>query len=101
MSQYLDFIFTTLDGEIKKQKRDIQNTRQITERSETAGGVTSTTLTNAPLQDTNAMSESDLMWIKDGCKPGEAEWAGTGVLAVFNPSTNQWLRVGDYVVVTT
>lgn len=100
MSSIVDYIFTTLDGEIKKNKRDVQAVRRISERSETAGGVAQSDLDNAPLAVDGGMSGGDLLWISNGCKPGESAGAGTGVLGVYDPATDQWLRVGDYVVVT-
>jgi len=99
MSEVVDYVYETLNAELKQQARNIRETRKQSERSETAGGVASSTLADAPLAVDGGMSGGDLLWITDGRKPAEGAGAGTGVLACYNPATDQWLNVNDYSAV--
>jgi hypothetical protein len=71
---------------VKLQKRDAIGT---------AYGFPQVTLAEAPLD----MDDFEYRTITDGRKPGEGAGTGTGVMAMYNPATNQWLRTDDYSAV--
>ena len=101
----IERMWSDLDQSIKGVRRqsDLLSTR--TERAETAGGVPSVLLADAPLAATGGVSDGlayiDVLWIRNGRKPTEGAGAGTGVLAVYSAPLDAWLRVGDYASVTT
>lgn len=65
------------------------------ERAELAGGVDAVLLANAPLAVTGGVKAGSLLFITNGRKPGEGGGAGTGVLAYYQSSLDQWLRTSD------
>jgi hypothetical protein len=101
----IDTIYKQMQDENKSLVRRLNDTRQTTERGETVGGFESFTYATAPRAAQGGMSNGDayvdVCWVKDGRKPGEGVGAGTGVVAVYDAGLDDWLRVGDYAVVTT
>lgn len=98
MSDLLEIVWYAMQAELAQLKARIALVEVRSERAETAGGVASSLLADAPLAADNA-GAGDMLWISDGRKSGEGAGAGTGVLAVYNPSTNTWLNVEDYSAV--
>lgn len=94
----LDLMWNVLQKELKDLRQGLKVASTLSERAETAGGVASSTLANAPLAADGA-GAGDLLWISDGRKAAEGAGDGTGVLAVYNPATDQWLRASDNVAV--
>lgn len=94
----------TLSDMVSNVRRDLAEITSKSERSETAGGVRSYTLANAPLAVNGGMSDGtsyiDLAWISNGRKSGEGVGAGTGVLAYYDASSNTWKNIDGYTAVT-
>jgi hypothetical protein len=93
MTDLLDMVWAQMQAELALLRKDIADVRRISERSETAGGVPAKLVVEAPV-DTNT-GAGDLLFLTDGLKMGENTGSGTGILAYFNPATNQWHRVFD------
>lgn len=94
--------------ELKNELTTLQEQTQINaqvERALFADSCPAYLLVNAPNNSVggmgNMVSYVTFAWISDGRKSGEGAGVGTGVLAVFQSSTNQWLRLTDYTVVVT
>lgn len=95
MTSELRYVYETLQNALDTQGRAIDKVQRQSERSETAGGMASSTLADAPLAVDGGMSSGDILFITDGCKMGESTGAGTGVPAYYNAATDQWLRFSD------
>lgn len=65
------------------------------ERAEIAGGVDAALLADAPLAATGGVQAGSLLFITNGRKSGEGAGAGTGVLAYYQSSLDQWMRTAD------
>ena len=100
-SSVVEYIYGTLQAQLDEQKAQLSRLAVITERAETAGGVASSTLANAPNAAVGGVGGGDLLWISNGRKIGEGAGSGTGVLAYYNPPTDNWQRVSDDTAVTT
>lgn len=100
MTDVIDMLWNQLQTELDQIRTQIRTTTLRTERAETAGGVSSMLLADAPLF-VDGAGPGDLLWISNGRKSGETAGNGTGVLAAFNDATNTWLNVADYTTVTT
>lgn len=103
-SAMVEWVYRELKADISSLQTQVDRTRRV-ERAEIADSLPAYNLVDAP---TNAdgglglgVSYVTLAWIKNGRKAGEGAGTGTGVLAVFQTSTNQWLRLTDYSVVVT
>lgn len=74
------------DSFIRLESRDIIGT---------AYGFPQVTLAEAP----TGLTDFECRIITNGRKPGEGAGTGTGVMAMYNPATNTWLRTDDYSAV--
>lgn len=100
MSKMLDYVYDTLSDDIKHQQQAVEKATRISERSETAGGMASSTLANAPLAAAGGMSNGDMLFITNGRKAGEGAGAGTGIPAYYNAATDQWFSFRTDTAVT-
>lgn len=100
MSQVLEYVYDTLKSDLATQAQAIRKAARSSERSETAGGMASSTLAAAPLLVDGGMSNGDMLFISNGRKSGEGAGAGTGVPCYYNAATNQWLKFSDDTAVT-
>jgi len=91
----LGYVYNQLNSQLKQQGEAIRQVARTSERAETAGGMASSTLANAPLAADGGMSSGDLLFISNGRKTGEGAGAGTGVPAYYNAATDSWLRLSD------
>lgn len=102
MSEMIELVYNELKQQLNTLQGEVQRSRQV-ERAEIADSIPAYTLANAPGNADGGLgtgvSYVTLAWISNGRKAGEGVGAGTGVLAVFQSSTNQWLRLTDYSVV--
>lgn len=100
----LDMIWDQLQAQISALSTRVDDLEQRSESSETAGGFVAFTYADAPRAAQGGMSDgvsyTDAVWISNGRKPTEGAGLGTGVLAVYSAAVDDWLRVGDYAVVT-
>lgn len=103
MSAMVEMIYRELKAEIVALQTQINRSQRV-ERAEIADSVPAYTLASAPDNSDGGLgtgaSYATLAWISNGRKSGEGVGAGTGVLAVFQSSGNQWLRLTDYTAVT-
>lgn len=103
-SAMVELVYGELKTELKNLQTQVDRTKRF-ERAEIADSIPAYTLANAPNNATGGLgtgvSYVTLAWISDGRKSGEGGGAGTGVLAVFQSSSNQWLRLTDYSAVVT
>lgn len=101
-SEMLEWVWRELKTEIAAVQKQIDQSKRI-ERAEIADSIPAYTLANAPLASDGGLGDGTTYitqaWISNGRKSGEGVAAGTGVLAVYQASTNQWLRLTDYSVV--
>lgn len=99
----VEMVWNALQAEIQRVSRDVQQMRVQYERAGVADGIPAYTLATAPLAAdgglANGTSYITVAWISNGRKSGEGAGSGTGVLAVYQSSTNQWLRLTDYTAV--
>lgn len=98
----VEMVWQDLKIELDTIKSQVQINAQV-ERSLISDSCPAYTLASAPLAAQgglgNLISYATVLWISDGRKAGEPAAGGTGVLAVYQPSTNQWLRLTDYSAV--
>lgn len=94
MSDLLEMVWYAMQAELAQLKARIALVEIRTERAETAGGIATSALTDAPLAADNA-ADGDLLFITDGRKSGEGVGAGTGVPAYYNGATDSWFRFSD------
>lgn len=95
----IELMWKQLQAQINAIKQEMGELTRLTERAETAGGVASSTLADAPLA-ADQSGPGDMLWITDGRKLGEGAGAGTGVIAYYNPGTDEWFRLSDDTAVT-
>lgn len=97
-------VYRALKSDMQAQAKQLQQITLSTQRSETAGGVRSFTLANAPVAATGGMSNGsqflDLIFISNGRKSGEAAGAGTGQLCYYDSSVDTYRCVRDDSIVT-
>lgn len=102
MSDMVEFVYSELKSELEALRNQVDRTKRV-ERAEIADSIPAYTLADAPDNSDGGLgtgtSYVTLAWISNGRKSGEGVGAGTGVLAVFQASSNQWLRLTDYSVV--
>lgn len=100
----VELVWQELRQELNTLQDKVQANSQV-ERALVSDSCPAYTLATAPSNSTggvgNMVSYVTFAWISDGRKSGEGAGLGTGVLAVFQSSTNQWLRLTDYSVVVT
>lgn len=94
-SSMVEFIYDLLQQQLDSQREDLDRLTVLTERAETAGGVAQSILADAPNAAIGGVGAGDLLFITNGRKIGEGALAGTGVLAYYNPPTDDWRRVSD------
>lgn len=100
----VEMVYKLMRAEVTSLQRDLDllNVRRL--RAETAGGVPASTVAALPHAASGGLSDGtayvDLRWASNGLKPGETAGAGTGCLVSYAASTDQWVRIGDYVAVT-
>lgn len=103
-SLMLELVYRELKDDINDLALQVERVRRI-ERAEIADSIPAYNLADAPTNASGGMgtgaSYVTVAWIKNGRKSGEGAGAGTGVLAVFQSSSNQWLRLTDYTAVVT
>lgn len=101
-SDMVELVYSELKKQLDTLQTQIDRTKRV-ERAEIADSVPAYTLATAPTNSSGGLGTGTtyvtLAWISNGRKAGEGAGAGTGVLAVFQSSTNQWLRLTDYSVV--
>ena len=101
-SAMMELIWGELKAEIRELRGEIIRTGRI-ERAEIADSIPASTLADAPNNADGGLGDGvtyiTQRWISNGRKSGEGAGVGTGVLAVFRASTNEWLRTTDYSVV--
>lgn len=99
-----EMVWAELQGQLNDLQKQVQIAQQ-TERALFSDSVPAYTLATAPLAAQgglgNGVSYITISWISDGRKSGEGAGLGTGVLAVYQSLSNQWLRLTDYSVVVT
>lgn len=100
MSEVLDEMWRTLNHRLDQVERDIKTFTSDSERAEYAGGITRSTLANAPLAASGKVKNGDMLFITNGRKTGEGAGLGTGVPCYYNSTTDQWLRLSDDTAVT-
>lgn len=102
MSEMVEFVYNELKNELNALETEVGKAKRV-ERAEIADSIPAYTLADAPDNSDGGLgtgtSYVTLAWISNGRKSGEGAAAGTGVLAVFQASSNQWLRLTDYSVV--
>ena len=102
MSEMVELVYSELKKQLNILDAQVDKNKRV-ERAEIADSIPAYTLANAPDNSDGGLgtytSYCTLAWIKNGRKAGEGAGVGTGVLAVFQSSTNQWLRLTDYSVV--
>jgi len=91
-----------LQESVLENTENIRETRVLTEHSLTTWTFREYTLANAPLA-AQGMLGFAMAIISDGHKDGEgpSPAIGTGVVAMYDPTQDDWLRTSDYTVVTT
>lgn len=98
----VELVYGELKSGLNALQKQVDKTEQV-ERAEIADSIPAYTLANAPNNSDGGLgtgvSYITLAWISNGRKSGEGVGAGTGVLAVFQSSSNQWLRLTDYSAV--
>lgn len=101
MPDIAELMWSTLQSRIDEVKKQAE--KPPLERAEIADNIPAYALTDAPLAAQGGLgtgiSYVTLAWISDGRKSGEGVGAGTGVLAVYDSSGDQWLRLTDYTAV--
>lgn len=101
-SEMVELVYGELKSDLNALQKQVDKTEQV-ERAEIADSIPAYTLANAPNNSDGGLgtgvSYITLAWISNGRKSGEGVGAGTGVLAVFQSSSNQWLRLTDYSAV--
>ena len=103
MSQELiEYVWKELKDELNTIRSQVRVAQQ-TERALFTDSIPAYILANAPLAAQgglgNGSSYVTVIWISNGRKSGEGAGVGTGVLAVYQSSTDQWLRLTDYTAV--
>jgi hypothetical protein len=102
MPEMIELVWQDLKKEINGLQRQSDQNRRV-ERAEISDNIPAYTLATAPDNTDGGLGTGSayvtVAWISDGRKSGEGAGAGTGVLAVFQSTTNQWLRLTDYSVV--
>lgn len=98
----ISMVHADLLKQIRRNEKGLALVHNVTEQSQYVDGIPAYTFANLPTSGlANGTSYITLAWVTDGCKSGETAGNGTGVLAVYNPSTATWKRVGeDYNDVT-
>ena len=101
MPDIAELMWNTLQSRIDAVKKQAE--KPPLERAEIADNIPAYALVDAPLAAQGGLGQGTtyvtLAWINDGRKSGEGVGAGTGVLAVYDPTGNQWLRLTDYSAV--
>lgn len=100
-SDMIETVWRDLKEEIAGLQAQINKQSVKTERAEYSDGIPAYTFITLP---TTGLADGStyvtLAWVSNGRKTGEGVGAGTGILAVWQQSTNTWKRVGDYTDVT-
>lgn len=81
---------------------DARFTRDLvhTEQANIGQGVRAFTFANLPATPAGTQTDgTSLVWVSNGRKAGEGAGLGTGVLAIYDPVSTNWLRTTDYSVV--
>lgn len=98
-----EMIWNALKDEIAALKTGVNDIAVRYEQAESSENVPASTLAAAPLAAdgglANGVSFATLRWISNGRKPGEGALAGTGVLAVYQLSTDTWIEINGYAAV--
>lgn len=90
--------FARLKKQLETNVALTQEQKRKTERAMIGWSFNQYLLSEAPLA-AQGMTGYAYGVITDGRKPTEGVGLGTGVLGMYQPSTDQWLRVGDYTVI--
>lgn len=103
MSELVELVYNQLQKQIDRNAKNIVTATNTSEQSQYADGIPAYTFANLPASGlANGTSYITLAWVTNGRKAGEGAGNGTGVLAIYNPATATWLRVGEnYDSVTT
>jgi len=101
----IDELFSSMQEQIDALRVQLSQQTFVSQRAETADGARSFTYANAPRAAQGGVGAASqfvtLVWITNGRKSGEGAGAGTGVLAVYDATINDYRAVGGtYDVVT-
>lgn len=103
MADISEMIWNALKDEIAALQSSVTDIAVRYEQAESSENIPASTLANAPLAAdgglANGISFATLRWVNNGRKPGEGAGAGTGVLAVYQSSTDSWIEVNGYAAV--
>ncbi len=103
MANIENLIWESLKDEIERLETRIESVSIRYERAEISDSIPAYTLATAPLAAQGGLGDGTsyitTAWISNGRKAGEGAGAGTGVIAIYQASTDQWLRLTDYSVV--
>lgn len=98
----VEMVWQQLKRDIDALTKQVDTLENVTEQAQFVDGVPAYTFSNLPATGlANGTSYITIAWVTNGRKAGESAGNGTGVLAVYNPSSSTWKRVGeDYNDVT-
>lgn len=100
--ELITLVWQELKSQLNALTQQVENVQRV-ERALIADSIPAYTLASAPGNAAgglgNLSTYATLAWISNGRKSGEGAGTGTGVLAVFQSSSNQWLRLADYTAV--
>lgn len=100
-----ELVWDDLRKQVQTVSKKADSNSRKGERAEIADSIPAYPLASAPLAAQGGLGDGasyvTLAWISNGRKAGEGAGLGTGVLAVYQSSTDQWLRLTDYTVVVT
>lgn len=98
----IDMMWDAIQKDIDALKRGQSDIQNKTEQAQYVDGIPAFTFANLPANGlANGTTYVTVAWVTNGRKSGEGAGNGTGVLAVYNPGSSTWKRVGeDYNDVT-
>lgn len=97
-----DFVEAAFDTITKKEAGNTNSIDDLVAQTERTGATFALreyTFDSAPRAG-NGMNAHAVAFISDGRKPGESAGNGTGVIAMYDVDSDQWLRTSDYTQVT-
>lgn len=101
----VELVWQELQRQIDATRTQVQDVAVRYERAEVSENVPASTLAAAPLAADGGLADGvnfvTLRWMNDARKPTEGAGAGTGVLCVYDSTSDSWLRVGDYTPAVT
>lgn len=103
MAQLIQAQVRRLKESVSENTDDIERVEILSENAMTTWTFREYTLAEAPLDSDpdTTMNGFAMAIISDGRKPGEGAGSGTGVVAMYDPTQDDWLRSSDYTSVVT